>query len=113
MTLFELYTDYIRNKKDLSSYVEERKQYHTRGEFNDETILYAQECFNRLKQDNPEVYDLMYETLEQYCIRDEGLCMEYPITFTKEIMKIYNKNLDPIRVYENYKSGLDHHCQDS
>lgn len=43
MTLIEIFTDYMRNKKSLVDYVEQRKSMiGARGEFNNETLLQTQ-----------------------------------------------------------------------
>jgi len=113
MTLIEVFTDYVRNKKSLVEYVEKRKTIDSRGEFNDKTLLEAQEYLERLKEEEPEVYDLMYQTLEKYFEEDKGYTLEYPIDFIREILKIYRKNVPAKKVYECYVKGLDHPCRDA
>ena len=113
MTLIEIFTEYVRNQKDLTEYVEERKRINTRGEFNDKTLLQAQNDLQRLKEDNPEIYTLMYETLDEYYTRDEGHIVEYPIDFIRQVLKIYQQNVSAQKVYECYKKGLNHECRDA
>ncbi|MFT5661994.1 MAG: hypothetical protein ACI9TV_002642 [Sulfurimonas sp.] len=115
MTLIELFTDYIRNQKSLVDYVEERKKMtKTRGEFNNETLLLAAEKLERLKEENPAIYKEMHELLEEYYDKDEGHFVEYPINFTKQILKLYeNERATPERVVACYREGLDHPCQDA
>ncbi|MCH9814703.1 MAG: hypothetical protein K0U47_12265 [Epsilonproteobacteria bacterium] len=113
MTLIEIFTDHIRNRKSLKTYVEIRKTIPTRGEFNDETLIQAEEDLQRLKQEDEEIYELMYETLEAYYAQDAGHYVEYPINFVREILKIYQCNVPAKKVYEQYKRGLDHHIHDS
>ena len=84
-----------------------------RGEFNDETLLKAQKNLERLKQEEPKTYDLMYETLNEYYRRDKGHTIEYPIDFIRQISRIYQNNLFVKRIYESYKKGLAHHCRDA
>lgn len=113
MTLIEIFTDYVRNKKDLKEYVEVRKTINTRGEFNNETLQQAEEDLQRLKNDNPEIYELMYKTLDEYYTRDEGHTVEYPIDFVRQVLKIYQNGIPAEKVYNCYKQGLDHTCLDS
>jgi hypothetical protein len=113
MTLIELFADYVQNKKSLKEYVEKRKDINTRGEFNDKTLLQAQEDLERLKKEDPEVYDLMYSTLNQYYKNDDGHTLEYPIDFIRQILKIYQKNIPAQKIYECYKKGLHHECRDA
>ena len=113
MTLIELFTDYVRNKKSLKIYVKERKNYHTRGEFNDQTLLYAEECLQRLKMEEPEIYDLMYETLEQYYEEDCGHYVEYPINFIRQILQICQNHIPAQKVYDTYRKGLKHQYCDA
>ncbi len=113
MTLIEIFTEYVLNKKSLKDYVEVRKTIPTRGEFNDETLCEAEECLQRLKKEDPEVYDEMYKTLDEYFARDTGHMVEYPINFVKEILKIYQCDIPAQKICDQYKRGLDHHCQDS
>ena len=113
MTLIELFTDYVRNEKDLNDYVEKRKHIHTRGEFNDKTLIQAAEDLKRLKKEEPEIYALMYQTLDQYYKEDNGHFVEYPIDFIRQVLKIYQNNIPAQKVYECYVKGLDHECRDA
>jgi hypothetical protein len=113
MTLIELFSDYVRNKKSLKIYVEERKKINTRGEFDDQTLIKAEGYLQRLKKEDPEVYDLMYETLEQYYREDCGHYVEYPINFIRQILQIYDNDIPPQKVYEIYREGLKHHYCDA
>ena len=63
MTLIEIFTDYVVNKKSLREYVEVRKTINARGEFNDKSLIQAQQNLDRLKEDDCETYDEMYKTL--------------------------------------------------
>ncbi len=112
MTLIELFTDYVRNKKSLKEYVEKRKHINTRGEFNDITLIQAEEDLQKLKKEEPEIYLLMYKKLEEYYHNDNGHIIEYPIDFVREILKIYQKGIPAIKVYECYSKGLHHECRD-
>ena len=113
MTLIELFTDYVRNEKDLKEYVELRKDINTRGEFNNKTLLQAAEDLERLKKEEPEIYALMYETLNKYYEANNGHVVEYPIDFIRQILKIYQNNIPAKRVYECYVKGLNHECRDA
>lgn len=113
MTLIELFTDYIRNKKSLKLYVKERKNYNTRGEFNDQTLIKAEDCLQRLKKEEPEIYNLMYETLEQYYEEDCGHYVEYPINFIRQILQICDNHVSAQKVYDVYREGLKHHYCDA
>ena len=113
MTLIELFTDYVRNQKSLKEYVEKRKSIDSRGEFNNQTLIQAQEDLERLKKENPKIYDLMYETLDKYYEEDKGYTVEYPIDFIREILKIYQHNMPAQEVYEGYVEGLNHPCRDA
>jgi hypothetical protein len=108
--LIEIFTDFIRNKKDLREYVALRKGIHGRGEFNDATLIRAQENLERLKKENPEIYNKMYEVLEEVFKRDEGNYIDYPLDFTREILKMFHsQSLESI--YEEYKAVLSHKYQ--
>lgn len=113
MTLIELFTDYVRNEKSLKEYVEKRKNINTRGEFNDKTLLQAAKDLERLKKEEPEIYALMYETLDKYYEADSGHVIEYPIDFIHQILKIYQNNIPAKKVYECYVKGLNHECRDA
>ena len=114
MTLIELFSDYIRKQKSLVDYVEERKQVGARGEFNNETLILAAEKLERLKKESPAVYDEMHALLEEYYRKDEGHFVEYPINFTRQVLKLYKNERDtPERILDCYRQGLDHPCIDA
>ena len=113
MLLIELFSDYIFNKKDLREYVEQRKTINERGEFNDAQLIQAEENLQRLKEEDNEIYELMYETFHEYIKLDKGLSIEYPLNFTRAILALYKNHITPQKVYEDYKSGLTHHSYDA
>ena len=108
--LIEMFTDYIRNRKDLREYVEKRKTIHERGEFNDAALITVQENLERLKAENPDIYEKMYEVLEEVFNRNVGQVVDYPLDFAREILKLY-KNRSPEKIYEEYKAVLEHKYQ--
>ncbi|WP_345992825.1 hypothetical protein [Sulfurimonas sp. HSL-1716] len=110
MILIEMFTDYIRNRKDLREYVEIRKTIHERGEFNDDSLIKIQENLERLKIDNPEIYEKMYAVLEEVFKRDVGQIVDYPLDFAREILKMY-KNRSSQSIYEEYRAVLEHEYQ--
>lgn len=112
MSLIELFTDYILNRKSLKEYVEIRKTIHERGEFNDAKLIQAEENLQRLKIEEPEIYEGMYETLAKIYARNAGLSIEYPVDFIREILKMYKNSHTPAQVYEEYKRVLDHYHHD-
>ena len=109
MTLIEIFTDHVVNRKSLKDYVEIRKGLHERGEFNDAKLIQAEENLQRLKQEDPEIYELMYATLDEIFKRDTGDIVEYPINFIREILKLYTGGMTAKKVYEEYRRSLDHH----
>ena len=113
MTLIEIFTQYVRERKSLRDYVEERKGIDSRGEFNNQTLIQAQDDLERLKKENPKIYELMYETLDRYYEQDKGYTVEYPIDFIREILKIYQHNIPAQEVYKGYVEGLNHPCRDA
>jgi hypothetical protein len=113
MKLIELFEYYIRKQKNLEEYVEERKNIHTEVEFDDETLILAAKKLQKLKGEDPEIYDAMHKTLDEYYKRDEGHYTEYSINFIRQILKMYTNNVEPKRVYECYVQGLDHPCIDA
>ncbi|MFK5975365.1 MAG: hypothetical protein QM493_02545 [Sulfurovum sp.] len=113
MTLIEIFTEYVRERKSLRDYVEERKSIDSRGEFNNNKLIKAQENLDRLKEEEPEIYELMYQVLERYYIEDKGYTIEYPIDFVREVLKMYQNSLLPKEVYELYLKGLSHPCRDA
>lgn len=112
MSLIELFTDYILNRKSLKEYVEVRKTIDARGEFNDTKLIQAEENLQRLKQEEPEIYEGMYETLARIYAKNAGLSIEYPIEFTRQILRMYKGSLTPKQVYEEYKRVLEHYHHD-
>ncbi|MDP3464935.1 MAG: hypothetical protein Q8R86_04115 [Sulfuricurvum sp.] len=112
MSLIEIFTDYVLNKKNLKDYVKIRKTIHERGEFNDASLLRAEENLQRLKSEEPEIYTLMYETLDKIYKRNSGLSIEYPLDFIRQILKMYKSSLTPKQVYEEYKRILSHYHHD-
>lgn len=113
MRLIDLFSDYIRNKKDLLEYIEKRKGINERGEFNDDTLRKAAQKLERLKKENPDIYEGMHEILEEYYRRDEGHYVEYPINFLKQILRMYETHETVEQVFECYKKGLTHMCRDA
>ncbi|WP_295052971.1 alpha/beta hydrolase [Sulfuricurvum sp.] len=112
MSLIETFTDYVLNRKNLKEYVEIRKTINERGEFNDAKLIQAEENLKRLKTEEPEVYEGMYETLAKIYARNAGLSIEYPIDFIRQILKMYKTSLTPQQVYEEYKRMLEHYHHD-
>lgn len=108
--LIELFTDYIRNRKDLREYVEKRKNINERGEFNDASLIKLQENLERLQQENPEIYEKMYEILEDIFNKNLGQEVEYPLDFAREVLKMF-KNQSLQSIYEEYKAVLEHKYQ--
>ncbi|KFN39297.1 MAG: hypothetical protein JU82_07720 [Sulfuricurvum sp. MLSB] len=112
MSLIEIFTDYVLNRKSLIEYVDVRKTIHERGEFNDAKLIQAEENLQRLKTEEPEIYEGMYETLARIYARNTGLSVEYPIDFIRQILKMYRGSLSPRQVYEEYKRMLEHYHHD-
>ncbi|MDD5051611.1 MAG: hypothetical protein PHO27_02630 [Sulfuricurvum sp.] len=112
MSLIETFTDYVLNRKSLKDYVEERKTINERGEFNDTKLIQAQENLDRLKAEDSEVYEGMYETLAKIYARNAGLSIEYPLDFIRQILRMYKTSLTPAQVYEEYKRVLEHYHHD-
>lgn len=113
MTLVELFTDYIVNRKDLRKYVEERKTLNERGEFNDTKLITAQENLEKLKKDDLKTYEQMYMILDKIIKDDRGHYVEYSIDFTKAILKMYNGHSTPKEVCEEYQKELTHRYNDA
>lgn len=108
--LIDIFTDYIRNKKDLREYIEVRKTVNERGEFNDQKLIRIQENLERLQKENPEIYNKMYEVLEEVFKQDKGNYIEYSLDFAREILEMFkSRSLESI--YENYKAVLKHKYQ--
>jgi hypothetical protein len=112
MSLIETFTDYVLNRKNLKEYVEIRKTIHERGEFNDAKLIQAEDNLQRLKTEEPEIYEGMYETLAKIYARNAGLSIEYPIDFIRQILKLYKNSLTPTQVYNEYKRMLEHYHHD-
>lgn len=109
MTLIEIFTDYVVNRKSLKEYVEARKQINQRGEFNDAKLIRAEENLQRLKKEEPELYEQMYAILDEVIRRDTGHTLEYPIDFIREVLKLYQGHLTPEQIYHEYRRVLTHH----
>ena len=109
MTLIEIFTDHVVNRKSLKDYVEIRKGLHERGEFNDTKLIQAEENLQRLKQEDPQIYEQMYATLDEIFRRDTGDIVEYPINFIREILKLYKGDMSAKKVCEEYRRSLEHH----
>ncbi len=108
MTLIEIFTDYVVNKKSLVEYVELRKTLNQRGEFNDETLILAQNNLDRLGRENKKILDEMYAILFKIVKLDRGHCVEYPLDFIKEILKLYKNSVEPKDILRDYKEILNH-----
>ncbi|MDD4855899.1 MAG: hypothetical protein PHQ22_09305 [Sulfuricurvum sp.] len=113
MSLIETFTDYVLNRKSLKEYVEFRKTTKERGEFNDTKLIQAQENLERLKTENPEIYEAMYTTLDAIYARNAGLTIEYPLDFIRQILRMYKSSLSVQQIYEEYKRMLDHYHHDA
>ncbi len=113
MLLIEIFTDTILHKKSLKDYVKIRKKNNQRGEFNDASLIRAEENIQRLKKENPEIHDAMYKTLAKIYERNIGLTLEYPIDFIRQILKMYSGSLTPCQVYEEYQQVLNHYHHDA
>ena len=108
--LIEIFTDFIRNHKDLREYVEIRKTIHERGEFNDATLIHIQENLERLQREDPKIYEKMYAVLEAVFENDAGQRVDYPLDFARAIFQMFqNRSLETI--YEEYKAILQHKYQ--
>ena len=108
MTLIEIFTDYVINKKSLIEYVELRKTLNERGEFNDATLILAQENLDRIAKEDPETLNEMYAILFEIIKLDRGHFVEYPLDFIREILKLYKNNTTPKDILKNYKEILTH-----
>jgi hypothetical protein len=113
MTLIDLFTDHVVNRKSLKDYVEIRKNIHERGEFNDKTLLQAEEDLQRLKREDPETLEAMYDTLAEIMRRDEGHYVEYPINFIRQVLRIYQEGIPAEKVLKAYRRELGHHYRDA
>jgi hypothetical protein len=108
--LIEIFIDYIRNRKDLRKYVVKRKTIQERGEFNDVTLLQIQENLERLRVENPDIYEKMYEVLETVFENDAGQRVDYALNFARQMSKMF-KNKTPEEIYKQYKAVLKHKYQ--
>lgn len=108
--LIEIFTDFIRNKKDLREYVTIRKSINERGEFNDATLIQIQTNLERLKDEYPKLYEDMYGVLENVFANDAGQSVDYPLDFSREVLKLFG-NKTPQAIYEEYKAILSHKYQ--
>lgn len=108
--LIDIFTDYIRNKKDLREYVELRKGINERGEFNNIELIKIQENLEKLKKENFVIYTKMYEILEEIYKQDQGNYTEYPLNFAKTILDM-EKMSSFEDVYKKYKNELQHKYQ--
>jgi hypothetical protein len=112
MSLIEIFTDYVLNKKSLIDYVELRKKINERGEFNDFTLIKAEETLKRLYKEYPEIHSGMYTTLAKIYERNSGFSVEYPIEFIRQILRMYTDSKTPYQIYEEYKRVLEHYHHD-
>ncbi len=108
--LIEIFTDFIRGRRDLREYVALRKTIQERGEFNDTTLIKIQENLERLEKENPQIYQKMYEVLEAVFENDAGQRVDYPLDFSRAILKMF-KNSSLESIYEEYKAILKHKYQ--
>ncbi|MDD2789346.1 MAG: hypothetical protein PHU40_01645 [Sulfurimonas sp.] len=108
MSLINIFNDYIVNKKSLKHYIEVRKTLNERGEFNDALLAKAQDNLDRLKIEDEAIYNGMYDVLAEIIKKDEGYFLEYPINFTREVLKLYENGNTPQKVYEEYKRTIGH-----
>ena len=108
MTLIEIFTDYVVHKKSLVDYVNIRKSLSQRGEFNDETLLLAQENLDRLAKEDKEILDEMYAILFKIIKLDRGHFVEYSLDFIREILKLYKNATQPKDVLKSYREILTH-----
>lgn len=113
MTLIEIFTDHVVNRKSLKDYVEIRKGLHEHGEFDDELLIQAEDKLQRLKKVDREIYEKMYAILDEVIRRDTGHTVEYPINFIREVLKIYQGGLSAKQVCEEYERVLEHHFHDA
>jgi len=113
MSLIELFTEYVLEKKSLVTYVSLRKNMNQRGEFNDAKLIQAQMNLDRLKKEDIETYTKMYEILEAVYKYDRGYHVEYPIDFIKEVLKMYSTSTTPQEVAAHYAQTLTHEFHDA
>ncbi|WP_345974940.1 hypothetical protein [Sulfurimonas sp. HSL3-7] len=108
-SLIDIFTDHVLNRKSLKDYVEIRKGLHERGEFNDASLIRAEEILQCLKLVDNESYELMYKTLDEIFEHDAGNAVEYPINFIREVLKIGQHGKTGRKVCEEYRRTLEHH----
>lgn len=113
MSLITIFTDHIVNRKSLKDYVEIRKSLSERGEFNDQSLVQAEENLQRLKKEDADIFEAMYAILDEVIRQDRGHMVEYPIDFTREILKLYKGGMTPAKVLEDYRHVVDHHFSDA
>ncbi len=112
MTLIEIFSDYVVNKKSLREYVEVRKTINARGEFNNETLLLAQDTLERLEKEEPELLEKMYDTLYEIIRLDRGHKVDYPLNFIRQILRTATTNTPLQKVYDDYRATLTHTYRD-
>lgn len=112
MSLIEIFTDYVLNKKSLIEYVELRKKINERGEFNDALLIKAEEILKKLQIEHPEIHTGMYETLAKIYEQNSGFSVEYPIEFIRQILRMSTDSITPHQIYEEYQRVLEHYHHD-
>lgn len=108
MSLINIFTDHVVNRKSLKDYVEIRKGLNERGEFNDQKLIQAEETLQCLKKIDPETYEEMYNILNDIFKRDTGDIVEYPINFIREVLRIGQNGMSAKDVCEEYRRSLEH-----
>lgn len=108
MSLIEIFTDHVVNRKSLKDYVEIRKGLNERGEFNDKKLVQAEENLQCLKKEDPETYEMMYKILDDIIKRDTGDVVEYPINFIREVLRIGQQGMSAKDICEEYRLSLEH-----
>lgn len=108
MSLINIFTDHVLNRKSLKDYVEIRKGLNERGEFNDRKLLEAEETLQCLKKIDPQTYEEMYAILNEIIERDKGHVVEYPINFVREVLRIGHNGMSARMVCEEYRRSLEH-----
>jgi len=78
--LIELFTDYIRNRKDLREYVVKRKTINERGEFNDLALI-------KIQENTIDIKDSLVEIEEKKNPKAKLGFWETIINFLKELIK--------------------------
>ncbi len=109
--LIDIFSDFIRNKKNLREYIEVRKGINERGEFNDSQLVKIQENLEKLQKEDSDILSKMYEVLEEVYEKDEGNYIDYPLDFARMILNIYNGNQTLQESYNTYKAVLKHKYQ--